>query len=156
MIPSNQKNINNFKSSARNLNSNERQKLKFIHWNPNSIKNKLEEFSDFLAKYQPDFVSLNETKLNQTNANKYLRINGYETVHKARNDLNGAGGCALLIKNNIKYEINEEFDELNLELCSIKITINDILLTVISYYNPPDVELSIALFSLLNTKKAII
>ena len=46
--------------------------IKIIHWNCNSINNKIEEFKDFIIKFNPEIVLLNETKINDLMANVLL------------------------------------------------------------------------------------
>jgi hypothetical protein len=61
-----------------------------IHWNCNSLKNKIEEFKLFCLKFNPQIISLNETKMSEFNASYILNIDNYITIHKARsNDKNG-------------------------------------------------------------------
>jgi hypothetical protein len=44
--------------------------FKIIHWNANSIYNKLLEFKQFIIdKYNPDLISISETKLSEFRAN---------------------------------------------------------------------------------------
>jgi exonuclease III len=67
------------------------------------INNKIDEFNDFCFKYKPHIISLNETKLNDFRADYILQINNYNTIYKSRNSMrNGAGGVALLIREDIK------------------------------------------------------
>ena len=88
----------------------------------NSINKKLEEFKDFLFKFNPDIVLLNETKLNDfiDNVSFSVLVN-YDYLHKQRSSKNGSGGGFILIKKEIKFEIINIFDSLNLEILSIKI-----------------------------------
>ena len=73
-----------------------------IHWNCNSLKIKIEEFKWFCLKFNPQIISLNETKMSEFNANYILNIDNYITIHKARsNAKNGAGGVALLVRKDI-------------------------------------------------------
>ena len=47
--------------------------LKFIHWNANSLNNKIKEFNKFiLQENEPDIVSIDETKLSEFRANMLL------------------------------------------------------------------------------------
>ena len=75
-------------------------KISIIHWNSNSINNKIDEFKDFCARYKPHIISLNETKLSELKANYILQVDNYTTIHRARShDTNGGGGVALIIRN---------------------------------------------------------
>ena len=96
--------------------------LIIIHWNCNSVYNKFEEFKIFLIKYNPDIVMLNETKINDFTANNlFNQLHNYKYLHKQRHEKNGAGGVAILIKNEIHFEYYDALYNLNLELIAIKI-----------------------------------
>jgi exonuclease III len=96
-----------------------------IHWNCNSINNKIEEFKDFCAKYKPHIITLNETKLSEFKANYILQVDNYTTIHRARSqDTNRGGGVALLIRNNVDYIETNILDDLHLEICAINTKIN--------------------------------
>ncbi len=60
---------------------------------------------------------------------------------------------AIIIKNYIQFDIMSLFDSLNLELLSIKIQINKNDLIIVSYYNPPEVQLSENVFNILSRQK---
>ena len=76
--------------------------INLIHWNCNSQNNKIDEFKSLCLKFNPAIISLNETKMSVFNANYILNIKNYITIHKARDkNKNGAGGVALLIRNDI-------------------------------------------------------
>ncbi|CAF1064073.1 unnamed protein product, partial [Brachionus calyciflorus] len=125
--------------------------LTIVHWNSNSLRNKIISFEHFLSQYSPDIVSINETKCNEVTANNELIFHNYITLHKGRsNSKNGGGGVCLLIKKSIKFIQVNEFDYLNLELVAIKIRYETKDLLIISYYNPPQFELNYELFTKLN------
>jgi exonuclease III len=129
--------------------------LILTHWNCNSINNKIEEFKVFLLKYIPDILSLNETKVNEVNANFLFNdIVGYNFVQKHRNNnKNGVGGVALLIQKNRKYTELNILDHLNIETICMKIKIKKLELLIISYYNPPNCILSKEVFELATRSK---
>jgi exonuclease III len=75
-----------------------------IHWNCNSINNKIDKFKDFCLNNKPHIISLNETKLNEDRASYFLKIDNYILIHKSRNSgKNGAGGVELLIREDVKF-----------------------------------------------------
>jgi exonuclease III len=118
------------------------------------INNKIDEFNDFCFKYKPHIISLNETKLNDFRADYILQINNYNTIYKSRNSMrNGAGGVALLIREDIKYSECKLFEDLDLEICAINITMNKKEVCVFSYYNPPQKELCEKVFQILKETK---
>ncbi len=146
--------INNFMSIK---NKYKKPSLTLIHWNSNSLRNKIDEFTFFVNKFKPDIISINETKCNDETAKNSLQIENYYLFHKARSiKSNGAGGVALLIKKGIKYEETNIFDSLNLEIIAIKLKQNDQEIFIISYYNPPDKALNQNLFEKLERKKFIL
>jgi exonuclease III len=78
--------------------------IDLIHWNCNSLNNKIEELKSFCLKFSPAIISLNETKISEFNASYILNVENYTTIHKARDkNKNGAGGVALLIRQDIKF-----------------------------------------------------
>lgn len=123
--------------------------LSIIHWNCNSVRNKQIEFIDFLKKFKPCIVSLSETKLSASRFESEPLLAGLENyfmIHKHRSQtINGAGGVALLIRKDIQFS-TFNLDDLSLELLGIEIKINNQDLIIISYYNPPDKNLSKSLF----------
>ena len=123
---------------------NKTENIKIALWNCNSINNKIEEFKLFLLKYKPDIISLNETKINEINANHlFNNIQNYTFIHKHRNNnKNGGGGVELIINKNIKFVELDIFDHLNLETVAIKIKIQKLEMMIVSYYNPPSSPLA--------------
>jgi exonuclease III len=116
-----------------------------IHWNANSLNNKMQEFNSFiLQKEEPDIVSINETKMSDFRANTILNFNNYNVIHKARyENKNGAGGVAILINKRLSYRVIKDvlFDDI--ECVAINIFIKNTELTFLSYYNPPQCHLNI-------------
>jgi hypothetical protein len=113
--------------------------IKIIHWNGNSIYNKLLEFKQFIIdKYNPDLISISETKLSEFRANAYLIYNNYNVIHKARDaNKNGAGGVAMLIKKDLQF-VEIQDPELNkLEMIGINIHTEPFNFIFVTYYNPP-------------------
>ena len=108
-------------------------KLKIISWNANGInsKNKLDLLINLIIKEKIDIILLNETRIRK---NKNLKIKGFTTIRRDRNDNSGHGGVAIFIKNNIDFkEINPIID------CSIEHAIIQLSnkLTIIIVYNSP-------------------
>jgi exodeoxyribonuclease-3 len=134
---------------------NKTKNIKIVHWNCNSINNKIEEFKLFLLKYKPDIISLNETKINEITANYLLNsIQNYTFIHKHRNNnKNGGGGVALIINKNIKFVELDIFDHLNLETVAIKIKIQKLEMMIVSYYNPPSSSLAKEIFEIASQSK---
>lgn len=109
--------------------------IKLIHWNCNHFVLKRELFINFLREEEPGIVLLNEIKLNQEEANHYLKIGGYSTLVKVRKK--GAGGVAILVKDGLSFQEETGFSKFKLELLSIKVRVFNFDLHVFSLYNPP-------------------
>lgn len=140
--------------SKQNTNNvNNCQQFKILHWNPNGINPKNDEFKHNLNKLNPDVISINETKLSDFNAKISLQYNNYHTIIKSRyeNERCG-GGVALLI--NKKYDFTEinELKNLNLECLCVKISIQNHDVVIVTYYNPPDQLLNEKVFTILQSK----
>ena len=102
--------------------------------------------------FKPDIVLIYELKLDENRSNFFLSFKGYNTYDKPRNQF--GGGVAIVIKSSISHTQTNEFDDLNLELVSIKINckkIGDI--QIVTYYNPPSSTLSFELFRRLSFSK---
>ena len=155
-IKENPNNVNSSSYIKKKNNANiEKDNLKLIHWNWNSLNNKIEEFKSFCLKFNPQVISLNETKMSEFNAQYILNINNYTTIHKARNyKKNGGGGVALLVRKDIKFSECRLFDSLDLEICAINLSINGKETCIITYYNPPNLKLSEEVFHILRKKCA--
>ena len=127
-------------------------KLNIIHWNCFKMTpNRSAELDSFIKQNKPDIISLNEVKLEEYSANYYLNFENYKTIYKPRQKgSNFGGGVALLIKDQIEFMETNFFSSLKLELVEIKIKIEKKDCIIISYYNPPDQEPSMALFSALS------
>ena len=135
-----------------NNNKNVCTKMSFtlIHWNCNSINNKIGEFKQFCYNKKPHIISLNEKKVTNDRASYLLQIDNYILVHKSRSDFkNGAGGVALLVRKDIKFGDCKILDALNLEVSAIKVKINNKEINIVSYYNPPNQKINDKIFEIL-------
>ena len=113
------------------------EKLKIVHWNCFKLDvNKLAELRKFIDEIKPDILSIQEVKLNQEQANLYLRFDSYSVHYKPRslNPTKG-GGVAVLISDSI---INSRIGGLNenLELVGVKIETQNLDFNFFSYYEP--------------------
>jgi hypothetical protein len=134
--------------------NNTQMNLNLVHWNCNSLCNKIDEFKIFCNKFNPHIISLNETKMTDDKAKYILQIENYTTIHKSRsNNKNGAGGVALMVRNDIKFCDCTLFNSLKLEICSVNIFLNGKEICIISYYNPPKDEVSEKVFDILKDER---
>ena len=58
-----------------------------------------------------------------------------------------------MIKKQLKFESINIFGNLNVEILTIKIQLNKKDLIIASYYNPPDIQLSEKVFTILSEQK---
>ena len=105
------------------------------HWNCRSINNKKLIFSKFLRDNQFDIFCLNETKLDNTNK-RVFEMNNYNIVTKNRN--RHGGGVAILIKNNLKFNIIHELIDSDFEMVGVNVKLALTSINIISFYLPPD------------------
>lgn len=92
-------------------------------------------------------IFLSELKLNETEANERLYIEGYDCIFKLRNS--EGGGSAIFVDNETEYlEINME-NEKNDEIIGIKLKLKNSLTSIFQYYNPPSKKLNIELLARL-------
>lgn len=127
-----------------------------MHWNANSINKDtqpIEEFSNYIIKNNIQIVSINETKLSD---NDHINIKNYNIIRKDRNQ--HGGGVAIFIHDQIQFEQIAEFEEYNLELLAIKVSIINFKFTFITFYLPPGSQLPNDKFfdQLSNTKNLIL
>ena len=59
--------------------------LCIVHWNANSIGNKVYEFFNFLDIFSPDIVSINEAKCSETLFKEKFESLKKQTVHEMQN-----------------------------------------------------------------------
>lgn len=100
-------NINNRYSQFMKINANGKKLnskinlLKMVYWNCNSINNKIYDMIQFIDKYKPDIIYLNEIICNTYQAqNCFNQINNYNYFYRIRNNSMG-GGVALLFKSEL-------------------------------------------------------
>lgn len=112
--------------------------LKIIHINVNSIirLSRRHELCNFLNIHKPDFVLLNETKLNPKHK---LVFQNYEMIRKDRLNSTRGGGVAILVRRGIKYKEhkNKLINSFKcLETCVINIPLpsNKSLFIISAYY----------------------
>ena len=75
--------------------------LKVVHWNCYQLdKIKLNELKLFINEFKPDLISLQEVKLNQEQANLFLRFDSYSLYYKPRERNPHRGGGVTILVNN--------------------------------------------------------
>jgi hypothetical protein len=128
--------------------------LKIVHWNCNSIGNKKELLGEYLHRYKPHIVSLNETKLDVYEANLVLRFTGYESIIKSRSHaVSSGGGVAILVRSNIEYSIVKNYECFDIELVAVKLSLHGKNVIAISLYNLPTCSIESGLWTQLQNSK---
>ena len=87
--------------------------LKLVQWNCFKLDIvKLAELRIFIDEHRPDVISLQEVKLNQEEANLFLRFDSY-TVHYKPRRINPSrgGGVAIIVKDSINHTRINGLDE---------------------------------------------
>ena len=113
------------------------QKLKIIHYNCRSIKNKQFELFKYMNKQNVDILCLNETFLNSEDHN-FNHINHHTIIRNDRTHKKG-GGIAMILKNNIKFNVIQKASNENEEYIAIEIDTprdKDKLLLISTYVHP--------------------
>ncbi len=111
--------------------------LKIFHWNCFCLtRAKVIELRDYVNKFSPDIVSLNELKMSEETANLMMRFDGYASYFKVRNK--HGGGVAIIIKILIPHVqiLNLNPD---MEIVGVTVNLKKSKFDVYSLYNPPSV-----------------
>ena len=125
-------------------------KLKLAHINIRSCRNKEVEISLFLKENDIDILTLNETWLKN---NFKLDIPNYTITRKDRPSRQG-GGVAILVRNDIKFDIIDTCSNINTDNEAITIRLNNTedQITTSTTYIPPASSINTSLLE--NIKKS--
>ena len=114
--------------------------ISIFHFNIQSLEANLVHLEALLANFKqtPDIIALSETWLNENNADSFI-LEGYNSFHVVR-EPRKHGGVSLYVRNHLSCDKIEEFTYLNsiIEICTLKITINNENYTVAAIYRPDD------------------
>lgn len=136
---------------------NSKQNLKIIHWNCHKLtEQRCCENRDFLHKFNPDVLSLQEIKLSLEKANYMLRFDGYSTYLKVRPfNSDKGGGVAVLVKEKIPHSkiITPDSD---LEIIGLQLEFKKLKLNFYSLYNPPSKIIPIEFLRNINNNHFIL
>ena len=112
--------------------------LSIVHFNIRSLDSNLTQMEAFISNLNqnPDIIAFTETWLDEYNMNEYP-IEGYNAFHVVR-EPQKHGGVSLYVRNTLVCEQIIEFSYLNqdIEICSVKVSVNDITYTIGAIYRP--------------------
>lgn len=111
----------------------DRQNLKIVSWNANSIKDKKMELQDFIHNHRPDIVLLQETFLK---SNDKFGMPNYITYRTDRDNGRG-GGVAILTHKNLQHKRIENYNAGAIENVAIEIKVRENIWKIASVYIPP-------------------
>jgi hypothetical protein len=147
---------------AEKIKKNNVKDLKFLHWNANGIVGKVNEIENLIREFDPDIISLNETKTNPVTEMYIYELArlGYFPWIKSRkklivtneNDIeeedSQGGGVALFVRDSIKCEKIEIPDRFgHLETIGVQIKIGSSFLSIFTWYIPPKENLNVEFMS---------
>ena len=120
-------------------------KLKLAHINIRSCRNKVAEISLFLKENDIDILTLNETWLK---SNFKLDIPNYSITHNDRPRRRGRG-VAILVRNDIKFDIIDTCSTINTDNEAITILLKDSQdpISITTIYIPPGSNINTTLLN---------
>ena len=132
----------------------DQEQTEIIHININGITNKHTELIHYLNEHNPQFVTINESKIRKQHT---IRIPNYHVIRKDReNQGRGVGGgVAILIRKDIKFNQldTSEFDE---EFLAISFESDKRKIALATIYNPPGTSPSVENFKFIVNKEVSI
>lgn len=106
-------------------------KINIIQINIRSISSNKDILEKFIEENEIDFAILSETWINNSNN---INFRNYRTYIKNRSD--GYGGVGFLISNKFSAKIiNNNLNLSRIEIHEIEISVNNLLLNLVSFYN---------------------
>ena len=122
--------------------------ISIFHFNIRSLEYNLVHLEALLGSMlqSPDIIAITETWLNSENMNCYS-LDGYDSYHVVR-EKGKHGGVSIFIKDSLNYENIEDFTFLNslIEICTVRLTINNIDYTIAAVYRPSSKNLDLKAF----------
>lgn len=107
------------------------QPLTVIQWNLRSYNVNVDNLKIIIKNYCPDVILLNETWLEK----KYnVRCKGYQIIREDRAD--GYGGIAILVKNNISFQILSINNQFQAEVQMQSVFLPQYNLNILNIYSP--------------------
>ena len=112
--------------------------LKIVQWNCFKMTQaRLFEFKIFLEQIHPDIVSIQEIKMNQEQANLFLRFDGYKVYYKPKStgDPECGGGTVVIVKETVNHSRITDLDK-DPDHVAIKVETVDFCFNLVSLYAP--------------------
>jgi exonuclease III len=124
--------------------NNNKEHLKIAHLNISSIAQTTKQLilNDYIIKENIQILSINETYLKQKHK---FDLEGYCIYRYDRVDKR-KGGAALVIAKSIQHENIQIENDPKSEIVAVKIQINNIEITIVSYYVPPNEKINTELY----------
>lgn len=108
--------------------------LKIVTWNTNGILNRKLELEAFLLEQKIDICLISETHMTKTST---LKLRGYKIYSTIHPDNLAKGGCAIIIKENIKHNEESSIQTEQMQLAVIEVLSTKQKFKVGSLYCPP-------------------
>ena len=132
------------------MTTREQEQTAIIHININGITNKRAEFIHYLYEHNPQFVTINESKIRKQHT---IRIPNYHIIRKDRDNPGRGvgGGVAILIRKDIQFNqlATSEFDE---EFLAISFESDKRKIALATMYNPPGTSPNVENFKFIQSK----
>ena len=107
-----------------------------VHYNVNSLLNKVEQVEAQARELGADIICLTETKIDDTTAESNYSIPGYNTEYRHRTS--SGGGVLVYIKDSLPYVRMPKLESPKLEHVSIDVIVNKKRYCVNTVYRPPN------------------
>ena len=110
--------------------------LNILHYNVNSVLNKIDQVEARSKELNADIICLTETKLDDKVAESNYSLPGYNTEHRHRTS--SGGGVLVLIKNTLPYVRMTQLESSKLEHVCVDVIVNKKRYCVSALYRPPN------------------
>ena len=136
-----QKKAGNKRKKIRNRIKAKNGLFKLFGINCAGIKSKITTFNEVLKRVQPKIWTLQETKLKNNESISCEALGSYQVYYRNRQESQG-GGIALGVDKDLKSTLVKE-GENDTEAISVKVSLKDIELRVITAYGPQENDLKV-------------
>ena len=110
---------------------------KIVHININGISNKRTELIHYLNEHNPQFMTVNESKIRKQHK---IKIPNYHIIRKDRENARClGGGVAILVREDIKFD-QIDTSQFNEDFIAISFISEKRKIALATIYNPPNIE----------------